>query len=336
MVDPKHSLERVSLARAQPLFARLDEEEMGRILRMVTRVALSPGEVLFRRGAEAEAFWALEAPTSVALFADEPGEGAPIALVQGGGALGEMALIQGAAHSLTAVVAQGGAALRMRSVDFERLRERGDAVAFKLLRQMDLDLCARIRCAAARVDLLDPGLASAPVDFSDGNPVEPSEIDLFPVFRGAAGTVRLALEQMLREKEVEPGEALMREGEPGRALFCVASGEVVVRWRWGAVARFRAGSVFGLLSLVDGGGSAASAEAAETSRIWSLAAEDFELLHGASHPFGHALVDMVARGLVARLKSANAALLSQGVSGADEGLARLEISRMAAMGEAGG
>ncbi len=336
MVDPKHSLELASLARAQPLFARLDDEEMGRILRMVARVELSPGEVLFRRGAAAEAFWALEAPAAVALFAGEPGEGAPIALVQGGGALGEMALIQGVAHSLTAVVAQGGAALRMRSADFERLRERGDAAAFKLLRQMDFDLCARIRCSTARVDLFDPGLASAPVDFSDGNPVEPSEIDLFPVFRGAAGTVRLALEQMLREKEVEPGEALMREGEPGRALFCVASGEVVVRWRWGAVARFRAGNVFGLLSLVDGGGSVASAEAAETSRIWSLAAEDFELLYGASHPFGHALVDMVARGLVARLKSANAALVSQGASGADDGLASLEISKMAALGEAGG
>lgn len=331
MADAKNSHDPAGLARAQPLFARLEDEEMGSLMRHVARVELVRGEVLFRPGDAVDALWALEAPAAVAIYPGEPGEGVPLALVQGGEVLGEGAFIRGSAHLLTAVVAQGGPAFRMRGAELKRLRERGEAVAFKLLRQMALDLCLRIRRAATRVAPAEVVPACAPVDFSDGRAVEPSEIDLYPAFRGAAGTARLALEQMLREKGVERGEVVMRQGEPGRALLCVASGEVEVRWRWGAVTRVGTGGVFGLVSLIDGGDCIASAVAAEPSRIWWLPAEDFEVLYGASHPFGHALVEVVARGLVARLRSANAALLAQGAAEADAALARVELSRAPAV-----
>ncbi len=132
------------LARSQPLFALLDEAELGLVLRHWARVELPLGEVLFRRGDPSLSLWALEAPAAVALYAGEPAESMPVALVQGGEVVGERALIRGSSHPLTAVVVQGGPALRVKSADFMRLREMGASAAFKLLRQMSLDVCRRI------------------------------------------------------------------------------------------------------------------------------------------------------------------------------------------------
>ena len=101
-----------------------------------------------------------------------------------------------------------------------------------------------------------------------------------PLFAGLTHRQLGKLLVKLFEKEYQPGETIFRQGEPGKALFIVLSGRIlIVRTGQGAeeeLATLSQGAYFGELALIDDQPRSGSARAAETSSLLILYKSDFD------------------------------------------------------------
>ena len=83
--------------------------------------------------------------------------------------------------------------------------------------------------------------------------------------------------------EKHPAEgSILRQGQPGRDLYIVVSGEVTVNQSLGSagaeVSRLRPGDIFGEIALVKGGVRTAGVTAAVDSRVYRLSFADVQYL----------------------------------------------------------
>jgi CRP-like cAMP-binding protein len=106
-----------------------------------------------------------------------------------------------------------------------------------------------------------------------------------PLFRPFSPQQRLDLARRFSGHDVAPGTDLIREGDPGRGLYIVLSGEVEVLKGEEpfetTLATLRAGDVFGEIALVRGTAATATVRAARPSTVLFLAREYFERLIAA-------------------------------------------------------
>ncbi|HEY5318961.1 MAG TPA: cyclic nucleotide-binding domain-containing protein [Solirubrobacteraceae bacterium] len=98
-----------------------------------------------------------------------------------------------------------------------------------------------------------------------------------PLFEGL--DVR-GLAELLTPRELEPGQALWRQGQAADALYVIASGRVAVTARLlgeqqSALAELGPRDVLGELALLDGGTRTAGVRALELTRLLSLSLADF-------------------------------------------------------------
>ncbi len=126
------------------------------------------------------------------------------------------------------------------------------------------------------------------------------DIPLFARLPGAAAT---ELERRLQLETFAPGEALLRKGDQGRALFAVAAGAVRVVTGSERDVVLGAGEVFGEMSLLSGLAVSARVEALGETRLWVLPRRDFFELVEARVGLGEALTHLV----VARLREQSSA-----------------------------
>ncbi len=124
---------------AQPLLGLLQREPLRLLAFAADTRLLRAGDVLFRRGQAADEAYLLVSG-SVAL--DERDDGSPAALIMGPGALiGEMALFVESERPATAVVREGGSALRMQRQTMRRVLEEFPEGAFAIHQAISRGSC---------------------------------------------------------------------------------------------------------------------------------------------------------------------------------------------------
>ena len=101
-----------------------------------------------------------------------------------------------------------------------------------------------------------------------------------PLFAGLSRRQLGKLLVKFFEKEYQPGETIFTEGDPGKALFIVLRGSVLIcrtlHEREETLATLTAGAYFGELALIDDQPRFASARATEASLLLILYRSDFE------------------------------------------------------------
>jgi len=121
-----------------------------------------------------------------------------------------------------------------------------------------------------------------------------------------------ALRRSLRRKELDPGETLFREGEPGEHLYLLARGAVSISigggGRTSRIVTFAPGSIFGEAAMLDGGLRSATAVVAEDAVVYSLSRSGLERLLSIHPTLANKLLLNLGRHLSGRLRQTTDAL----------------------------
>ena len=99
-----------------------------------------------------------------------------------------------------------------------------------------------------------------------------------PLFAGLDRHDLDAVERISAAQDVEPGEVLIHEGEPGKHFFVLLEGEAEVSRDGNAVNRLGAGDFFGEISLLSDRPTTASVAASGPARVVAIAPADFRRL----------------------------------------------------------
>jgi len=306
----QHALEQ--FLQTIPLFSFVEPHEMADLLGLIHTETLQEGQTLFQENDLGNALWVLSGDTEVSVTVHSKDAEAPVvvARVKGGETLGEMALVDEGPRSGTATVTRSGPAHRIDAEDFSRLREGFRASAYKVLKKICLELCAKLRATDRRI--APEGQGGVPrTPGEDGMPVEPERMDDFAPFRRLPQVVKLALASQLRLIQTEEVQPLFGEGEDADAAYFVLEGEVTVGRGGKTFANMGPGSMLGIVALIDKGNRSASAVTLGAAKLLRLSRRDFEMLFNAGNRFAFLMLDLVARQLVGHLRSANELLAQQ-------------------------
>src|SRR5262245_39304662 len=128
--------DRVSFLASVPLFAGIPEEELDELGQVMGTIELSPDDVLFRQGEEADGLHLLERGL-VQVSMRLPGESEhEVARLGAGEALGEIPLIDGGLRMGTARALEPTRALFLSRADFTALVSRLHPTAFTIKRRI--------------------------------------------------------------------------------------------------------------------------------------------------------------------------------------------------------
>jgi voltage-gated potassium channel len=103
-----------------------------------------------------------------------------------------------------------------------------------------------------------------------------------PLFRDAGASTIADVTRLLRRRDVQRGQEIIRKGDPGDCMYFVVGGEVEIRVEPGPV-RLGAGGFFGEMALVTGEPRMATVAALSPSTLLVLDVADF-LGMASSHP----------------------------------------------------
>lgn len=289
-----------------PLFRYVEGGELSDILRLLRPVELGAGEVLFREGEAGKAMWVLGTGVEVSISTTPKDSRRPVAVAyaRAGETVGEMALVDDGGRSGTAVVVQGGHAHQIDAQEFEALRNGFHPAAFKVLRKVSQDLCGRLRATTDRI--VPPGqkVVQTP-PLGGGRRPTGEELDSFEPFKKLPAVVKLALAQKLELFDVENITPLFAEGEPADSVWFLVSGEVGVGRNGKTLATLEGGTMFGIVGCIDQGRRSASCITLGPARLMRLSDTEFDQLFATGNRFAFQMVDLVARQLVAHIRSAN-------------------------------
>lgn len=231
-----------------PLFSDLPAEAFEQVLAALKLRRARPGEVILAEGEPGQSFFVLaRGSVAVTKHLAQGGE-ARLATLHEGSIFGEMALVSASPRTAT-VVAESDCDLL--EFDREALAAASREVATVAVA---LDKFTRER-------LLNNLLATG------------------PLFRPLDRRQRFDLIRRFTAHDVAPGVTIIEEGQPGRGLFMLLSGEVDVAKRDEEskvlLATLGPGDVFGEISLVNDEPTSASVTAAKQSTVLFLAKEIF-------------------------------------------------------------
>ena len=242
-----------SLLTAHPTFGTLSPDALDRVLRSCWVRTFAAEEVLVREGEAGDAFYLIADGVAEVTAVVSDGEGsrtACLASLGPGDHLGEIALLT--PDRLRTATARAVTALRafvISSGGFQGLVERHPEIERQLAAAADASLVVKFMKQASPFARLDPD---------------------------ALGD----LAAKLRPLSVEPGTAVVRQGEEGDCCYLLRSGamEVVAETREGALrnlAKLEAGAVFGEIGLLVGALRNATVRATEPSELLVLSRADY-------------------------------------------------------------
>lgn len=139
MLGPQRDLEGV--LRRCPLFTRVDDQTLAQCAGLLRFRRYRKGETIFHQGDAGDALFVIESG-AVKIVLPSPGgeEEAIIATLRPGDSFGELALVDGADRSATAIAHEGTAAYRLNRPDLERLMENKPQLRAALLEALATEL----------------------------------------------------------------------------------------------------------------------------------------------------------------------------------------------------
>jgi len=234
-----------------PLLSELGPDAFRRVVQEIRLVRLRPGELAIREGEPGTSFF-LVARGRVRVFRkDTLGNAIELARLAEGSIFGEMALVSSSPR--TASVQADG------DVDLLELGRESLGVLSR-----EIETVARALDKFTRERLLGNLLATS------------------PLFRPFEKKQKMDLVKRFTAHDVAPGTVVIQEGQEGRGLFLLLSGEVDVTKVDGAqkvmLATLHAGDVFGEIALIQQEPTTATVTAARPSTVMFLAREYFQRL----------------------------------------------------------
>lgn len=254
-----HPREAKDAFRDSVFFERVDPGLVERLAAHVHEVHLSPGQVLFHEGDQADALYIvvegqLEAVT-------EPGEdeGRALGVIRPGEPVGELAVLLGGRRGATV---HAETATRLARLD---AKDMAPMLAESPEMQSALEAQVQARIQRNELDLI-----------------------IKRYFGSLDGPTRERLAEQLEWVSVEPGEILFRRGDPGESLYFVVSGSL---WAVGTdqdglevpIAELGTGEVVGEMGLLSGSPRSAGVVAARPATLVRLSSTTFEML-SQEHP----------------------------------------------------
>lgn len=291
--------------RGIPLFTFVGDADLNDVLRLFRPVELTAGEVLFGEGDPGKAMWILGEGAEVSV-ATTAGQSRPVvvAYAKKGDVLGEMALVDDGPRSGTAIVTQSGPAHQIDAQEFHAMRSSFVPAAFKVLRKIAVDLCARLRSTNERI--VPSGKANIETPPLPPGPRPSKEmVDRYPAFKALPAVVKLALAAKLEVIELTEMSPIFAEGEKTDGAYFIVEGEVSVGRNGKTLANLPAGTMFGVVACIDAGVRSASCVATGPATLLKMSDRDFDQLFSAGHRFAFQIVDLIARQLVQHVREAN-------------------------------
>jgi len=144
--------------------------------------------------------------------------------------------------------------------------------------------------------------------------VSPPDLKAFlvatPFFGGLADAGLDLLISMLVERRFDAGATIVAEGEPGRSMFIVHSGELAVSklgdsGRVVRVSRLKAGDFFGEMTLIDMHDRSATVVAESPAALYELTAQDLYKCYKADTRAYVMVLQNINRELCRRLRRAD-------------------------------
>ncbi len=154
---------------------------------------------------------------------------------------------------------------------------------------------------------------------SNPNPALEHFLKGIPLFSLVEANEMMDILRLLRPVELEAGQVLFKEGEPGRAMWVLAKGcEVSISTtpagskRPVAVAYAREGEVVGEMALVDDGPRSATAVVVSGGHAHEINAADFHALRDAFNPGAFKVLRRICIDLCRRLRATNDRIVPSG------------------------
>lgn len=134
-----------------PIFKGLTDTEAGDLAQLMHLEQKKEGTVLCAEGTPGDVVYILESGTAVAAKRTAQGDEQILATIEAPSVIGELALIDGAVRSATVRAKTQVAVYTIAVKDFEALRAKLHPGAHKILRNLALTLCDRLRETNERI-----------------------------------------------------------------------------------------------------------------------------------------------------------------------------------------
>jgi CRP-like cAMP-binding protein len=307
--------ETVDFLATVPLLEGGEEADLVSLARVMRRRTVREGEILWRQGDDArELVFIVDGTVSASLRL--PGDRAVEVWTAGrGDTVGEIAVLDGKGHTLSARVTETATLLALGRVEFAALLARQDPSVFGLRRRLAALSTALLRNQLGRLAVsLGGELAAERAEdafrtFAQLEPCGPPDSRYVRRMATFHDLDALALWGFLTSGTYAmcaPGRTLLAEGAPSTACYLTMNGaveKVLLRGdRRIRVGLAGPGRTFGYETFLDGGPSPVTAITRERSLLLVLPRGPFEQLFNGEDAVSRVFLDVIQRELVATLR----------------------------------
>ena len=300
----------VDFLASVPLLEGRGEADLAELARVMRRRRLQAGESLWRQGDDArDLVLVLDGAISVSLHV--PGERTvELGRAGRGDIVGEIALLDGKGHTMSARVTEDATVLVLARMDFAALFARQTPEAFTLKRRLATLFTARLRNQLRHLSAsLDGEVADAPAEAAElewCGPPDSGYVRRMATFHEFDSLALWGFLTSGRYARVPPGRTLVAEGAHSTACYLTINGAVETVLMRGdrrvRVGLAGPGKAFGYESLIDGEPSPLTAITRERTLLLVLAHDSFEQLFNGEDAVSRVFLDVVQRELVASLR----------------------------------
>ena len=133
------------------IFEGLGDNEIADIARLFKTIQLKPGDLLCEEGEQGDSFFIIERGSLHVVRSTQQGDNQTIATVNGPTVIGEMALLDGSKRSATVRAFSDVSVYEIQCDDFQVLRNNWNVASYKVIRNLGLTLCQRLRETNLRI-----------------------------------------------------------------------------------------------------------------------------------------------------------------------------------------
>jgi CRP-like cAMP-binding protein len=292
-----------------------EEADLVELARMLRRRTVRAGEVLWRQGDDArEMVFVVDGAVSASLHV--PGDRTvEIGRAGPGDVVGEIGMLDGGGHTMSARVTETATVLALGRSDFTALLAGLHSSAFALRRRLAALSAARLRNQLQHLaQSLDGGAPAPPAadaervleDLEECPPPDSRYVRRMATFHDFEPVALWGFLTSGRYVRCPPGRVLLAEGEPSPAYYLTINGaveKVLIRGDWRIrVGLAGPGRAFGYESLIDGRPSPLTAIARERAILLVLPRDPFTQLFNGEDAVSRGLLHVIQRDLTATLR----------------------------------